>query len=88
MNVFLLAGAGIMLVACGRPTARSVQTSFRKDNPTYSVVSVYPGEGGGGAAYFHINYKKSKDGEIHEDVWQYLKESNGSWQIEHKETLR
>ena len=77
----------VLLFACNRPGRSEVQRQFHEANPSYSIVSVYPGEGDGAAAYFHIKYRKPSEGETHEDVWQYLKSPDGSWQINHKETL-
>jgi hypothetical protein len=64
-----------------------VYGAFHQENPSYSILSVYPGEGDGGAAYFHIKYRKPSDTDTHEAVWQYLKNAEGKWHVNHKETL-
>jgi hypothetical protein len=82
----LLFGAG--LFGCNRPSSGEVSNAFHEENPSYSILSVYLGEGDGGASYFHIKYRKPLDEKTHEEVWQYLKLRDGKWHREHKETLQ
>ena len=76
----------LCLVGCGVPKEATVKADFLKAHPTYEVTSVVVGEGDGAAAYFHIKYRKPKDQQIYEDVWQYLDRGDGKWQLNHKET--
>ena len=78
---------GLLLVGCGFPSNDEVESAFRREHPSYTVLSVGVGEGDGSSAYYHIKYKKPEDGRVYEDVWQYLDDGSGKKVLKHKETL-
>lgn len=78
----------ILLSSCNRPSESKVRESFLSEHPTYSVVDVVAGEGDGAAAYFRIRYKRPNDDRQYEDNWQYVKESDGKWKLNHRETVK
>lgn len=74
--------------SCSRaPTDCFVRAEFLREYPSFAVESVGVGEGDGGAAYFHIRYRKPGDDNLHEDVWQYLNTGDKQGRLNHKETL-
>ena len=77
----------IASIACGIPSDDEVAAAFKKDHPTYTVISCGVGEGDGSAAYFQIKYKKPCDKTVHEDEWQYLK-SGDKWVLNNKESIK
>ena len=79
---------GLFMASCGRPTGGEVRKAFLAENPTYTVLAVFPGEGDGSATYMHIKYRKPGYDCVCEDVWQYLKGENRGWSVNHKETLK
>ena len=78
----------LAITACSRaPSDATVRADFVREHPDVSVQSVGPGEGDGGAAYFHIRYKRPGDDTVYEDVWQYLDRGEKQWRLNHKEKL-
>lgn len=77
----------MLLGGCGVPSRSSVKADFTKANPSWEVVSVGVGEGDGGAAYFHIKYRKPNDTVVYEDVWQYLDRGGSRWQLGNTEAV-
>ncbi len=57
-----LLGLAVLLsaaaVACGSPSDEEVKAAFLKENPSYEVTLVAPGEGDSGTVYMHICYRR------------------------------
>lgn len=86
--VGVLLGVLLLLAGCGGPTDQRVKAAFEQGNPGAEVVFVGPGEGDGSSVYYHIKYRRPGDDQVHEDVWQYVKQRDGSWAVTHKDAGR
>ena len=86
-----IAAATLLLLSCAAcsraPSDEQVRADFLREHPTFRVEFVGVGEGDGGAAYFHIRYRKPNDPILYEDVWQYLDTGGDAWRLNHKQTL-
>jgi hypothetical protein len=76
VTVVLLATAG----GCGSPNTKHVTEVFLKENPTYTVISVSPGEGDSDHVYIHIRYRRSDTPAECEVVWAY-RSAQPEWEL-------
>jgi len=73
--IALLASAAL---ACGSPKVENVKALFLEENPTFTVITVGPGEGDGGSVYMHIRYRRPGSTTECEVVWGY-REATPGW---------
>ena len=79
--VVLLVG----LVACAGPRDEDVRVAFAQENPTYSIISVAPGEGDSSTVYMNIRYRRPGTSPECVVTWGYQEKDQG-WSIFHKGT--
>lgn len=81
-RLYFLVALGLLTVAgCGVPGEGEVRSDFRKEHPSYEVVSAGPGEGDGGAVYYVIKYRKPGDDSVYEVEWQYMDRGGERWEL-------
>ena len=74
-----------LLASCGNPSNDDVRNDFLKEHPKAKIISIYPGEGDGGAVYMHINYQLPPSEVIHKEIWQYIDNNQSQWTLSNKE---
>ena len=82
---FLFGFFFLLLSSCTTvPSKEEVKRDFLKENPTYVVISINPGEGDGSAVYYYIKYSVPRDFRKYEVEWQYLDNNKGKMMLNHK----
>jgi hypothetical protein len=74
---------GLLASGCGHPTDEQVKRAFLKENPTFTVVSVVPGEGDGSTVYMHVRYRPAGNSTECEVEWGF-QEAEPEWRVFHK----
>jgi hypothetical protein len=72
-------------VACSEPRAADVRAEYLRAHPGSQIVSAEPGEGDFSAVYYHVRYRAPGDSAVREEIWQYIKQSDGTWRNTHRE---
>ena len=87
MRKFVIIGTGIFFAVCvvfiytivpdHGPLHETVEMDFRTKYPNYELLDCKTGEADMVVAYVHIRFRKPKDNNIEEEVWQYWDTENG-----------
>lgn len=69
------------------PGERRIESLFRNDHPTYSVVRITM-KGGDSVALYYIDYHTPRDEALHQNVWMYYNHPGRGWRLYEKTTVR
>lgn len=79
ISIFLL--VVLFSVLCDILRDKTAREMFIKENPTYTIIHSYTGEGWEGVGYHHFEYKKPNDEKIYKDVWCFVQQEDGNWKV-------
>lgn len=71
----------LMSASCGKLYDKTARDAFLKENPNFTIVDSYTGEGWDGVGYHHFYYKKPNDDKVYKEIWCFEQQNDGTWKI-------